>query len=201
MSPTELTYPLNAKTTTHHEVATLLFDLWGSVEALKQCEFYFRRYPFAGLPVSRDDHFRNVCEMYFGWFYMIRERIKKYLNKLNAINDDHVDVGRFLKAYDREFDQELRARNSVHHSGPFEDLSIDRLRLTRLMSMGKTDRRSDWASEHDRAYRAATKEWALRVKRRARVVDVFIDAVAKATLERTAFLAHPIDLTPDLAQG
>ena len=38
-------------------------DLIGSVETLRECDYYFRRYPFKGLPVSRHRHLLNVCEM------------------------------------------------------------------------------------------------------------------------------------------
>ena len=40
--------------------------------SLKECEYYLRRYPFRGLPVTRHGHMTNVCEMYFGRFYEFR---------------------------------------------------------------------------------------------------------------------------------
>ena len=52
---------------------------------LRQCEFYFRRYPFRGMPVSKADHIRNICEMYFAQFYVMRSRIKTCLNLMSDL--------------------------------------------------------------------------------------------------------------------
>jgi hypothetical protein len=48
-----------------HAIAMGFLRLTDSIGALKECEFYFRRYPFKGLPVQRTRHLINVCEMYF----------------------------------------------------------------------------------------------------------------------------------------
>ena len=53
-------------------------------ESFSQCEYYFRRFPFSGLPVSHADHLRNVCEMYFDRIEQFRARLKILLNALKA---------------------------------------------------------------------------------------------------------------------
>jgi hypothetical protein len=44
--------------------------------SLTQTEYYFRRFPFSNLPVSRSDHLRNICEMYFDRIEQFRQRLK-----------------------------------------------------------------------------------------------------------------------------
>lgn len=192
----ELNYTFSPKTDRQHDLVMMFFNLWEAKESLKQCEYYFRRYPFYGLPVSMDEHIRNVCEMYFNWFYIIRERIKKILNLLNEVTGVKREVGAYIKRFDAEFDAELRARNAVHHSSSFEDLKLERLKVLRIISRTDSQNGVDrgWAAEHGVAYRALTREWAQRVKRRSAVMDVYVDKVAEAMIADGKFLNVPPDL-------
>jgi hypothetical protein len=113
-----------------HQVVFQYLGLYQTLQALIDCEYYFRRYPFNGLPVSHHDHLTNICEMYFGRFYEFRERLKKYLNAVNGtLKNKDLDVGALIKHFDKLFDDELRARNSVHHHQRFADAAIDRVYL------------------------------------------------------------------------
>lgn len=176
-----------------HEVVFQFLGLHQTLEALKDCEYYFRRYPFHGLPVSHHDHLTNICEMYFGRFYEFRERLKKYLNAVNAtLKDKKLDVGGLIKQFDKIFDDELRARNSVHHHQRFADAAIDRVYLTSVLS--KQSLNDGWISERKARYRAVTREWAERVQRRADAVADFLEAAAQATLTLCDFFPEPPSL-------
>lgn len=156
-----------------------------TVSALKACEYYFRRYPFRSLPIGKHEHLTYMCEMFFSRFYELKERIKRYLNTLVKIEPGHrIDIGAFLKRFEKEFDQELRERNRVHHHGRFENLAIGRIFLTRAVAQ----QHDGWAVESDRIYREATREWAERVRQRSARVDRYVDAVAQTTLEGCRFL-------------
>lgn len=48
-----------------HAVVTRYLELCDLVLSVKSCEYYFRRFPFNGLPVTRHEHLSNVCELYF----------------------------------------------------------------------------------------------------------------------------------------
>jgi hypothetical protein len=88
-----------------HAVVIQYLGLVDAVSSLKDCEYYFRRYPFRGLPVTRDSHITNVCEMFFGRFYEIKERLKEYFNAVSAVAPRHsLGIGPFIKAYEKEFD-------------------------------------------------------------------------------------------------
>lgn len=170
-----------------HGVVFQFLGLHKTLDSLKACEYYFRRYPFRGLPVSHFDHLTNVCEMYFGRFYEFRERLKNYLNALDAaLPDRKIDIGKFIKRFDKSFDQELRARNSVHHHQRFADLAIDRVFLADTLSAQNAD--AVWLAERNAMYRAFTREWVDRVRRRSSAVDEFLEATARATLKFCDFL-------------
>jgi len=137
--------------------------------------------------------------MYFGRFYEFRERLKKYLNAVNAtLKNKSLDVAVLIKQFDKLFDNELRARNSVHHHHHhrhhqrFADAAIDRVYLATVLSKGSSDDR--WLSERKAHYRAVTWEWAERVQRRSEVVAEFLDAAAQVTLTSCDFFPEPPSL-------
>ena len=95
-----------------HAIIVQYLGLQQTIEALKECEYYFRRYPFRGLPVSRNAHITNVCEMYFGRFYEFKERLKSYFNTIKKAEPRQaLEIGKFVKLFEDVFDQELRAQD------------------------------------------------------------------------------------------
>jgi hypothetical protein len=169
------------------------FYLHQSQMMLSQCEYYFRRFPFRGMPVSRDDHARNMCEFYFGCFYIIRSRFKYTLNKLKiACPMSKIDVGKSLLTFDKSFHQELRTRNSIHHREPFDDVGLDRIMLARILSTGSEQRNLEgWEWRHLSAYRKFAREWSHRARDRGRAMEKVIEAVASAILREAMFLQFP----------
>lgn len=171
-----------------HKVIAEYLGLVQTVASLKECEFYFRRYPFRGLPVTRNSHITNVCEMYFARFYEFKERLKNYFKVLSEAAPSHgTDVGGFIRLYEREFDRELRARNDIHHRGRFEDPAIDQVFLIESMSTNDEKNRF-WRQRNQSTYRRLANEWAMRVHKRGQQLDQFIEAIAKITLETCKFL-------------
>jgi hypothetical protein len=170
-----------------HAAVTQYLGLVQTIESLKECEYYFRRYPFRGLPVTHYSHITNVCEMYFGKFYEFKERMKNYFEAIKVVEPRHkLDIGKFIKLFEKIFDQELRTRNSVHHIRRFEDIAIDRVFLIKLISLKPDDR--GWKREHSVAYRKVAGEWSSRVRKRAAKMDEILEAIAEATLSTCTFL-------------
>lgn len=181
-----------------HAVVFQYLGLLQTVNTLKECEFYFRRYPFRGLPVTRDSHLTNICEMYFSRFYEFRERLKNYLNAVNSIVEGRkVDVKAWLKLFQNNFERELRACNDIHHQRRFEDVAIDRIFLTGTLSGGTSN--DIWTREQVGAYQRVAKEWALRVRKRGTRMDEFLEALAKVTLDNCSFLSKN-ERDPSVAQ-
>lgn len=167
-----------------HAVMMLYIELASAAHALRDVEWYFRRYPFSRTPVSRANHLTYCCEMYFGRFYQFRERLKKLSKAVkDAVPDHGLDFGKFIKAFNKEFDQEIRARNSVHHHEAFNDVAITRIALLGLT--GTSDDHERLTRSH---YRKATREWASRTRRNSEKLDQFVDAVAEALLNVCPFL-------------
>ncbi len=170
-----------------HTVVMQYLGLHSTITALKECEFYFRRYPFRGLPISRSNHITNVCEMYFTRFYEFKERVKNYLNALNdAMPEKSIDIGAFVKLFQKVFDQELRERNKIHHHQRFDDIVVNRISLGELFLI--ENEYKGWEKEHLRDYRQYTKEWVERVRRRGAKMDQFLEAIADTTLKNCNFL-------------
>ena len=170
-----------------HAVVTEFMELVSTAKALREVEWYFRRYPFSRSPVSRDSHLRHCCEMYFGRFYQFRERLKNLSKAVQNMEPSHgLDFGKFIKAFDKEFDQEIKARNRVHHQAAFDEVAISRIALFDILD--RSDRSEAIMREYHSLYRKTAKNWALRASRRSKILDRFLDAVAEALLKVCTFL-------------
>lgn len=172
-----------------HDLVMSYLHVSSALESMKRTEFYFRRYPFRGLELGRSEHIRTICEMYFSSVYVLKCRIKETLNKLNKYSADRIDVGPFVKRYEKEFSQELRQRNLIHHHSSFDDLGIDKVHLTEVIASSGQKYADGWQREHIAAYRRLSGEWSKRVRRRSGVAEEFVNAVADAMLRAAPFLA------------
>lgn len=163
------------------ELATTYFDL-------TDCEYYFRRFPFRGLPIPKERHLRHVCEMYFSKFYQFETRLKNCLNLVNkSLPQPSLDVGGAVKKFHKDFKQEIAQRGKVHHEVSFGDIAFDNIFLLGLMSKDAEVTRW-WEARHQSAYRRASREWAGRVRLRSKSVEAHLEAVAAAMLEVCPYL-------------
>ena len=196
-------FKFTAQIDRQHEAIMAYLSLAQSFYTLQQCEFYFRRYPFADLPVSKEDHIRNMCEMYFNRFYEFKERLKRCLNAVEATIEGTINTGPVLKSFAKDFDQELRARNSIHHHERFDDGAIHGIGLA--LMMGYSDKVGPgWRDVANRGYRRSSAEWAARVKRRSKMVETYLEAVAGAMLDMCPYLkpeAAKAPVTPSVTQS
>lgn len=179
-----------------HDVVYLFLGLQQTIISLKDCEYYFRRYPFHSLPVSHSDHITNICEMYFSRFYEFRERMKMYFEALKtAAPKTRFEFGKFIKSFDKTFDQEIRERHGIHHRGRFGDTAISRIYIRGILA----DKNGDETAKrlHNQEYRRVTTEWAKRVRLRSAKLDEFLEEIARTTLLHCPFLEPG---TPEVRQ-
>lgn len=170
-----------------HAVVTSYMELLSTANALRDVEWYFRRYPFSRAPVTHESHLKYCCEMYFARFYQFRERLKVLSRAIKSALPHHgLDFGEFIKKFDKEFDQEIRARHGVHHREAFDDVAISRILLLELTdpSGGGEPHKQAYQSH----YRKTANQWALRTKRRSKALDMYTEAVADALLKTCPFL-------------
>ncbi len=173
--------------TMQHELIMLFLALQNDIVTLKSYKYYFRRYPFKGLPINRYEHIANMCEMYFSRVYQIRELIKKYCTKLtDSVGLDKLTTKELLKYFDETFKDELRERNQIHHHRRFECLSIDSLMLHELDLLKQPHYNK---TRVNNLYKKICKEWVDRIRRKSDYMDRFLEAIANVTLSHCEFLA------------
>lgn len=161
-------------------------ELESLLRSCEQCEFYFRRYPFSGLPVSQKDHLQNACEMFFDRIAQFKDRLKLIFNRLKIVTGtDDERYGAIVRAYSKCYDWELRQRNSAHHNRRFEYDRIDQLGLINLLQ--HSDLRV-WLPDTKSIYRAEARMWVKRVRTECKNLGLFLDTVAKIILDSTQFL-------------
>jgi hypothetical protein len=171
-----------------HAVVLQYVGLEECLNSLKECEYYFRRYPFRGTPVTRYSHLCNVCEMYFSRFFQFKGRMKNYFECLKTACPEYkIEPGNFIKLFDKEFDQEMRQRNKIHHHERFEDVALARILVTESLALNAEN--EGWRREHLRAYRKLVNEWVMRVRNRSAKLEEFLEAIAAVTLEVCPFLS------------
>lgn len=181
-----------------HAVVFQFVQLQDSINSVRDCEYYFRRYPFTGTPVTRQNHLTNVCEMFFSRFYEFEERLARYLNAVEAAAPGHkIDIGKFIKVYKKTFETELRARHSVNHTERFSEIEISRLYIAGITLEDRPDRAALVKSE----YRRVCGVWVKRVRRRADHLEKFLEAVAQATLDLCPFLRVPTDTDANVSSN
>lgn len=162
-------------------------DIEDVAKSIKECEFYFRRYPFRGLPVSRARHIKNTCESYLSKFYELKGRIKEYLNKIQEMYPNvKIEIGDFVNRYSDEFDDEIRARNSFNHHYAFYDSSVEVISIADCVVENRLGPVS--LKEANAIYRRETQKWVRIVRARSLVIDKYVDAIARLTLDTCEFL-------------
>jgi len=170
-----------------HQVVIQFYTLVQTADSFKDCEYYFRRFPFHNLPVTPREHITNVCEMYFSRFYEMESRLKKYLNSLGKVAMlDTKEIGQIVNFFQNEFDLEIRERNRIQHHERFTDLKIDRLLLIELLAVDRPTSRAEL--DYKTIYRRLSREWALRTRIKGQIMDSFVDQIALLTLQRCSFL-------------
>lgn len=186
-----------------HALIMSYLGLSSTHSALSDTEFYFRRFPFGGLPVSHDAHLRYICEMYFSRIYEFSERMKRCLNLANNLFTGSINAGPLIKLYAKEFSQELKYRNLIHHHERFDDIAFDKIALLGIMAESdkQGNRERGWSDEYRIAYRRASKEWADRARRRSKHVEAYLNAIAGLLLEQCKFLDDPIQAGPRVKPG
>ncbi len=182
------TIPFSPIEEAQYNLVMSYLELESLLRACEQCEFYFRRYPFAGLPVSQKDHLQNSCEMFFDRIAQFKDRLKLIFNRLKTIKGADDDrYGAIIRVFSKHYDWELRQRNSTHHKRRFEYDRIDQLGLIDLLQ--HSDIR-EWLPDTSSIYRAEARKWVKRVRSECKSLAEVLNTVAELILNDAPFLAN-----------
>jgi hypothetical protein len=182
-------FPHSEAVLSEHAVITAYLNLVTALQDIAEMEYYFRRYPFNGLPVSKGNHLRHTCEAFFSKLYIFEERMTLTLNEIDrVITPKKIDIGSVRKAFQKTFKTDLRERHNTHHHFHYRDIEVDQISMIDTLSIAPSVDAAAMARLEQFAYRRATRNWVLRVKSRTKAASHFVDAVGRAMLTHCDFL-------------
>jgi hypothetical protein len=147
----------------YHFIMSFL-EVEGTLQRMNDLEYYFRRYPFAGTPVTKIDHIRISIEIYLNEIYIYRCRIKNLLNSTQDACGSKIETfWRAFKQIDGGLKDVTRTRNWNVHNRRFSDDDINLLDLLNLLS----GRGELFEMQLDFAYKEIRKKWVALVRRNA----------------------------------
>jgi hypothetical protein len=155
---------------------------------VKQCEYYFRRFAFRDLPVSRHEHLATCCELFASRVYQFESYWKKHIKQVERRAKPTVTYARQLqKVFKENLDPILTMRNRVHHDQPYSDIEINALSMGELLTMFDDD--IGWEVASRPIYRRIANDWVRKVRFTSDQLDIFVGATATIMLETCNFLA------------
>lgn len=158
-----------------------------SLYAIRECEFYFRKYPFGGRNVSRESHVVTCCEIFLSRIFQFRERWIRQLKKIDRnIKPKNVPVGLLTKAFDEKFGHLKDERNRIHHEESYYDLQTKAVGLSDLFQNGTED--LAFLRVRNSEYLRIRRSWVKTVRDSSDILDVFLGALATIMLEKCKFL-------------
>lgn len=184
-------FPMPDHIVSEHKIVSGYIDLERACLDIRQCEYYFRRFPFHGLPVSHDDHLRNCCELYLNKVGQFRFRLEKQLKTLKRLKRGAVPSEEIVNAFRRQFASLLSERNAIHHEKTYDDLELKSVSLGNLLSIGNNG--SPFVEFRKIAYRRNVKAWVKRIQEAHDAIEVYVGITAAVMIERCHFL----NATPD----
>jgi hypothetical protein len=182
------------------EVISGFMSIFMMLHSIRECEFYFRRYPFGDTKISRSDYLRNCCEMLFDRIAQMKDRLKLSLNSIQrAVPTKALPVGKIIKLFSRAFAGPLKLRNHVHHHDRYSDDDISQLSLLNLLEEAEHLNLSSNAPEPPRAslrpllnqkilYQRAARKWISRIDQYEKSAEIFVELVSQLIIDQCDFI-------------
>ncbi len=195
---------LNETEKLEYSVMSSYIKLPSMLISIRQCEYYFRRFPFTGLPISRSEYIRNCCEMVFSQILQLREYIKLVLNAIKTLEPQtKAPIGSIVKSFNRSFNQIHRLRNQVHHTERFNDDIISQLSMIEILDVTQRpkiggEKNAESAAitseilNSKKLYRQACRKWVGYVQDYEKVAERYVELVAEIILAECAFIKSHI---------
>lgn len=183
-------FEFDAETLREHDIVAGYVRLIRAAADCRSTEHYFRRYPFRGLPIGRDEHLRTCCELYYSRVYQFRERLFRLLTWIGRrTKPKGLNVAALRDHFDAQLREELNARHRIHHEAAYSDFQLDALGQTDLLSSVG----DGWPRMSDADYHRIAREWRRRVSASADKLDFWVGVAAVLMLARCHFLTADDD--------
>jgi hypothetical protein len=181
-------FRFDTQTLREHDIVAGYVRLSRAATDCRATQHYFRRYPFRGLPIGRDEHLRTCAELYYSRVYQFRERLFRLLIWIERRTQPKgLDVKALKEVFDAQLQVELDARHRIHHEEAYTDFELDALGQTDLLSSVN----DGWPRMSDAGYHRIAREWRQRVVASADKLDFWVGAAAVLMLVRCRFLLLP----------
>lgn len=162
-----------------HLLHSMFITICDTMNAAKQCEFYFRRFPYKGIEITKSDHIRNISEMYLGRVYEIHEKIVQFLNKLQELKPKTpIDIGKFSKDFKKSFHWEFKERGLAVHNQRFTETALNKLGTSLLLGKFFDPVYETVAEE---TFAQLKHKWVKRVKSQSKSFDQILEEVSRIT--------------------
>lgn len=180
-------FKFNPEWDRQHRIVSAYYELRSVQQDIRESAYYFRRFPFRGLPVTRASHLRMCCELYFGRLFKLRERYTVFLKLMHRKGGAKwLEVDPLVEQLVRQFHHEIEARKRAEHEAAFVDLDLAALTVAGLLETGDDTR--GWDTAATITYRRACKLWVSRVEDSAEKADIYVGAAAAILLRSAKFL-------------
>ena len=191
---------MTASETLEAGVISGFMSIFGMLYSIRECEYYFRRYPFKSKNISRSDYLRNCCEMLFDRIAQLRDRLKISLNAIQKEQPKKsIPVGKVIKLFGASFQGPLRLRNWVHHHDRYSDEEISQLSVVDLLSKAQQLQPAEGEGEstgppmtallnQKGLYQRAARRWIARIDNYEKSAEAFVEIVSQIVLDECDFI-------------
>ena len=181
-------FRFDADTLRQHEIVAGYVRLTKAAIDCRSAQHYFRRYPFRGLPIGRDEHLRTCAELYYSRVYQFRERLFRLLTWIERrTTPKGLNVKALKVTFDEQLREELDERHRIHHEEAYSDFELDALGQTDLLATID----DGWPRMSDAGYHRIARQWRKRVVASADKLDFWVGVAAVLILVRCRFLPRP----------
>lgn len=182
-------FPFPKEYEVQHVALEAYVALYQSIMDLSDYQYYFRRFPFKEGDISKHNYIRITCENYLSAFYVIKERLKNYFNKMKEAGCiSNESAGLIIRNFEKRFDHELRQRNSKHHREDFTSENIKRLSVLKLFAPSGEKATEFLDREHRLEFKQYMRQWHDRVILRSQHLSEYLDIASQILIASTSFI-------------
>lgn len=162
--------------------------IFAQTESLREIEWYFRRCPFSGTPISKHGHIQHCCELYYSKIYQIRDLVKNLTKSIQRTMPDYdFGMGEIIKEFDHQFRVEIISSNSIHHKEPHSNQSIRLINLAEIV--GGDPELLYLKIIADFEFKQERKRWVKTTRDGVRKMDLFLDYLFLKLSQKCSHLA------------